>query len=58
MQVKSFEDYLKNIHAESYQGTDDDMPDDFDNWLTDLGVDEVIAYAEAWGKELVSEFYN
>lgn len=50
--MKTFEDYLKDIHAQDYHGTDDDMPDDFDNWLTDLQVDELIDYAEVWGREI------
>lgn len=49
----SFENYLKDIHAKQAQMVlDDDMPDDFDQWLTDLQVDEVIAFAEKWGETL------
>lgn len=58
MQIRSFEDYLKDIHAESYQGTDDDMPDSFDNWVTDLQIDDLIKYANDWGKEPQRESYN
>jgi hypothetical protein len=32
---KSFEDYLKSLHAKDYHGTDDNMPDDFEHWLED-----------------------
>ena len=52
MKHQTFEDYLKQIHADQYEGLDDDMPDAFENWLTDLQVDDVIAYAEEWGKTL------
>lgn len=38
-----FEEYLKEVHAEQYHGNDDDMPDNFDNWLSNLEVDEFIA---------------
>ena len=32
--IKS-EDELRDIHAKDYTGTDDDMADDFENWLAD-----------------------
>ena len=41
-----FEDYLKTIHANQYTGTDDNMSDDFENWLTDLEIDEIIKLAD------------
>jgi len=37
-----FEDFLKEEHASNYHGADDDMPDDFDNWLGNLQADEYI----------------
>jgi len=40
-----FEKYLEEVFAEDYHGTDDDMPDAFDNWLAELEQDELIAYA-------------
>lgn len=40
--MKLFEIYLKEVHAKQYTGTDDDMPDDFDNWLVGLDSDELI----------------
>ena len=47
----SVENYLQNIHAEQRSWVlDDDLPDDFDRWLTDLQIDEVIKYAENWGR--------
>ena len=42
----TFIDFLKEIHAEDYHGTDDDMPDDFDNWLVELDNEELITHAE------------
>lgn len=50
--MKTFKDYLKNIHAGVYQGLDDDMPDDFDNWVSLLDSDEIIQLAEEYGREL------
>ena len=46
MKPKSFEDYLKDFHAEDYHGTDDDMPDAFDAWLGALDTDEFIQFAD------------
>lgn len=42
----TFEDYLKEIHAREYMGTDDNMPDAFDGWLENVQVGDLIAYAE------------
>jgi hypothetical protein len=39
-----FEEYLKDVFFEQYHGTDDDSPDAFDNWLSNLDVDELIAF--------------
>lgn len=40
------EDYLKEKHAKEYIGTDDDMSDSFDNWLSELQIDDFIKYAD------------
>lgn len=36
------EDKLKEVHTAQYHGTDDDAPDDYEDWLTELDVDELI----------------
>ena len=41
-----FEDFLKDKHAEQYHGLDDDMPDAFEHWLSNLDVDELIKFAD------------
>ena len=35
------EEKLKTKHAEHYAGTDDDMPDEYENWLMELDLDEL-----------------
>lgn len=35
------EETLKDEHAKYYHGLDDDMADDFEDWLTDLSYDEL-----------------
>jgi len=34
---------LRAVHAKDYHGTDDDMPDAFEDWLTDLSLPELKA---------------
>lgn len=41
---KDFEDFLQDKHADQYIGLDDDMPDDYDNWLQELSSEEWIEY--------------
>lgn len=52
MKTTTFEDYLKDIHAEQYEGLDDEMPDDFDSWFGNLDAQEMFDYAVEWGKTL------
>ena len=47
---KSFEDYLQDIHAKQYIGIDDDMPDDFNDWLCDLDIEGWINYGEIYAR--------
>lgn len=53
MKPQTFEEYLQDKHAEQYYGTDDCMPDDMNDWITNLDVQEVIDFAERWGKQEV-----
>lgn len=50
-----FEDYLKEVHAKQYHGLDDDMPDDYENWLSELGLEDVIEYANDYGKVCIKK---
>lgn len=50
---QTFADFLREKHAEDYQGTDDDMPDAFDAWLGNLQVDDFGRFAEVWARTLV-----
>jgi len=45
---RKFEEYLQDKHAAQYQGLDDEMPDNFNEWLEDMGPDEMIEYADKW----------
>ncbi len=44
--MKTLEKYLMEVHANQYHGTDDDMIDDYERWLGELDVAEVMDYAE------------
>ena len=47
----TFENYLQEKHfEENQQLLDDDLPDAFEEWASNLDVQEVIDYAEKWGK--------
>lgn len=35
------EEKLKAVHAKDYHGTDDDMSDAYEDWLTDLSLEEL-----------------
>ena len=49
---ETFEDFLKRTHMEDEPTVlDDDLPDAFDAWLEDLGIELMIAYADKWGLE-------
>ena len=47
----TFENYLIDRHAEQYQGLDDEMPDNYWEWLEELSYEEWIEYAEWWHKK-------
>ena len=47
-QEYSFINYLMERHADQYIGLDDDMPDDYNDWIDQLDVQEVIDYADLY----------
>jgi len=54
MTYKNFEDYLQTKHSEQYIGLDDDMPDDYEHWLSNLDPQEFIDYADSYANEKAS----
>jgi hypothetical protein len=50
-----FENYLQNKHADQYNGTDDTMIDDYEDWLQELDPQDLIDYANEWGITLLIE---
>lgn len=51
--MKTFEKYLMEDVWEAEGVLDDDMSDAFDTWLTELQIDDVIAYAKEWGESII-----
>lgn len=49
MKKDTFEDYLQEKHAAQYQGLDDEMGEDFEEWLEGLDTDTILEYAETYG---------
>jgi len=49
-----FEDFLRTKHAEQYTGTDDDMGDNFNDWLTEIDVEELIGYGNQMANMLLN----
>lgn len=53
--TEMFEDYLQDIHASNYEGLDDDMPEDYEEWLSNLDVQELIDYADKFVAKVRTE---
>lgn len=51
MKSTTFEDFLRDKHADGYTGLDDEMGDDCEEWICNLDGEELIHYAEAYGQE-------
>lgn len=51
--METFEDFLKEIHAELFPMLlDDDMPDHFDDWLGTLDGEDYIKWGDIYGKKM------
>jgi hypothetical protein len=47
--MKTFENYLQDRHAAQYGGLDDEMGEDFDDWLEDMDKQDLIAWGNMYG---------
>ena len=57
--MKTFNDYLEGIcFEENPTILDDDMPDFFDNWVSELDNEQLISLAQKWGNELIKKECN
>jgi hypothetical protein len=54
--MKTFDDYLEQIcFEENPTVLDDDMPDFFENWISELDSEQLIALAQKWGDEITKK---
>lgn len=49
--MKTFENYLQELHAKDYEGYDDDMPDAFNTWLEQFDVNDILDLVAKYEKE-------
>lgn len=49
----TFEEYLEEQFSKNYSGIKDDWETSLENWESQLDVQELIDYAQAWGDERV-----
>ena len=52
---KTFEDFLKEKHAEQYTGLDDNMPNDYIDWICKLDYGDIIKYVDEYVNQLTQE---
>lgn len=49
---RTFEDFLKDWHMKDYDGTDDDAPDAFEHWVSELQIGDIEPLASLYGREM------
>ncbi len=55
LKKNDFENFLMEQHGKDYVGTDDMMPDAFNDWVENLGADELIEYGNKYTKIILAE---
>ncbi len=53
--MQTFEDYLRDIHADDYMGNGDDMGEACDEWIGELDPQEILEYAQKWGNKITNK---
>lgn len=57
--MTSFENYLQKIYLLAFISVlDDDLPDHFDNWISQLDGEELLRYGQLYGEEVFLEGFN
>jgi hypothetical protein len=52
--MKTFLNFLQDKHADGYMGTDDNMPEDFERWVSELDTDILIDWADEYADKKVA----
>ena len=55
MQKTTFESYLQDWFMKDYNGDKDHFEGEYDKWLSELDTQEVMEYAEIYGKKMYVE---
>ena len=50
--MDKFERFMQDEHALQYMGLDDEMPDNYSDWMADLSVDEWLELGEKFYKKI------
>ena len=58
MNTNTFENYLMEVHAEDYHGTDDDMIDNFNAWVENQEASDILQLAEDFAVALNEKLKN
>lgn len=59
--MKTLNEYLQEIHALDYIGTDDEMSDSYEDWLSEQDIEDILVHAQHYADDMVSnqkEFTN
>jgi len=50
----TFEEYLQEQHANQYQGLDDEMCDDYNEWFETMDIDDMAGHCDKYCNDLVN----
>lgn len=51
MAHQTFTQFLQEIHAKDYHGTDDDMPDAFEKWIGEQDIAQILEWGDEYGNQ-------
>jgi hypothetical protein len=51
-EARIFNSYLSYIHGQDYTGRDDNMPDAFNEWLSEIDDDDMTAYIYGFMRQI------
>jgi len=54
--MKTFEDFLMERHSTFYKGVDDDMSDDFNDWLSSFDINQWLLFGDIFRNNSSTKF--